>query len=69
MIKLLEEIDAMLAVMEDYAHGKEGTAITKMRGKIQAELRNVDKHKCNHEWKHMGNSEYNCFKCDAWKCD
>ncbi len=38
MIKLLEEIDEMLAAMECVAHGMEGRAITEMRGRIQTEL-------------------------------
>jgi hypothetical protein len=43
MIKLLEEIDEMLAAMECVAHGMEGRAITEMRGRIQTELSNSHK--------------------------
>jgi len=43
MIKLLEEIDEMLAAMECVAHGMEGRIITEMRGRIQTELSNSHK--------------------------
>jgi len=34
---LLEEIDSLLATLEDSAHGEEGRRITELRGKIQKE--------------------------------
>jgi hypothetical protein len=43
MIKLLEEIDEMLAAMECTMHGAEGRAVTEMRGRIQTELSNSHK--------------------------
>lgn len=38
MIKLLEEIDDLLAYLEDTAHGEEGKRITEMRYRILTEL-------------------------------
>jgi len=38
MIKLLEEIDELLAFLEDTAHGEEGKRITEMRYKILTEI-------------------------------
>ena len=44
MIKLLEEIDDLLAYLEDTAHGEEGKRITEMRYLILTELSNSHKH-------------------------
>jgi len=44
MIKLLEEIDELLAYLEDTAHGEEGNRITEMRYRILTELSNSHKH-------------------------
>lgn len=43
-MKLLEEIDELLAMLEDTAHGSEGKRITEMRYRIQTELSNLHKH-------------------------
>jgi hypothetical protein len=37
-MKLLEDIDELLAMLEDTAHGEEGKRITEMRHRIQAFL-------------------------------
>jgi hypothetical protein len=44
-MKLLEDIDELLAMLEDTAHGEEGRRITEMRHRIQAELG----HKLGHD--------------------
>lgn len=43
-MKLLEDIDELLAYLEDTAHGEEGKRITEIRGRIQTELSNSHKH-------------------------
>jgi len=43
-MKLLEEIDELLAYLEDTAHGEEGKRITEMRYKILTEISNSHKH-------------------------
>lgn len=42
-MKLLEEIDELLALLEDISHGEEGKRITEMRRRIQTQLRYSDK--------------------------
>lgn len=41
MKELLNEIDELLARLEDFTHGKDGEDITKTRAKIQKELGQV----------------------------
>jgi hypothetical protein len=43
-MKLLEDIDDLLAFLEDTAHGEEGKRITEMRHRIHTELSNSHKH-------------------------
>jgi hypothetical protein len=42
-MKLLEDIDDLLAYLEDTAHGEEGKRITEMRNRIQTEQSNSHK--------------------------
>ena len=41
MEALLNDIDDLLASLEDTAHGEEGRLITEMRYRIQRELKNL----------------------------
>jgi len=43
MKELLNEIDELLTRLEDFTHGKDGEDITKIRGKIQEQLKTNDK--------------------------
>ncbi len=43
-MKLLEDIDDLLAYLEDIAHGEEGKRITEMRHRIQTKLSSSHKH-------------------------
>jgi hypothetical protein len=42
-MKLLDDIDDLLAYLEDTAHGEEGKRITEMRNRIHTELSNSHK--------------------------
>lgn len=42
MEKLLNDIDDLLAYMEDFTHGKDGEDITRMRRRIAFSLKSMD---------------------------
>lgn len=50
MKELLQEIDELLAHLEDFTHGKDGKAITEMRYKIQDHLKSVENKICMHDF-------------------
>lgn len=43
--RLLEDVDTLLAQLEDTAHGEEGKRITEMRGRVQAAVKASETYK------------------------
>lgn len=69
MEELLNDIDELLAKLEDFTHGEDGMEITRMRGRIANELNsyNSDNTKkycpsCKHE---VSTLQINCSNCDT----